>query len=257
MRQMVAKLAEAPTGVSSVEFARRSGVGRATIHRLATGASEPTLATLRELAIAHGYDLDLRLLPLSDPHAAAALRHLTDPAFEALTPEDVDRESAQEVHEWIARLERYDDIDRAAVAAARASALLERRGAVYLRGEHSASRLASAGDSFGEGWALSGATGLEFVTGSAVDGVGVLWVAGDAEAAARTLYDTHRRVEHPAGANVVVASAHPSVFVDVHLAGPIRFVAPTQLMLDSIGLGGMTEATALVVQLGWSEGRVV
>lgn len=257
VRQLVAKLAEAPPGVSNVEFARRSGVGRATIHRLATGTSEPTIATLRELAIAHGYDLDLRLVPLSDPNAAAALRHLVDPAFEKLIPADVDAATAREVGEWISRLERYDDIDRAAVAAARASALLEREAAVYLRGEHSAARLASAGDASGKAWAISGASGLEFVTGSVVNGVGVLWVDGDAESAARTLYDTHRRVENSAGANVVVARAHPSVFIDVHQDGPIRFVAPTQLMLDSIGLGGLTEVTALDVQRGWSEDGVV
>lgn len=254
MEHIAQRLAETPEGVTSVEFARRAGVGRTTIHRIANGESEPSLGTLRELAIVHGYDLELTLVPLSDPTAAAALRHLVDPAFSALPPSDIDASTADAVDEWMTRLRRYPDTDHAAVAAARASSLLYRRGARVLRGDRSAARLASAGDASGAHWALSGAAGLSYVTGNEVDGVAVLWVDRDPDEVSRYLLDTHRSVENAAAAQVIVARAHPSVFVDEHRGGPFVYVAPTQLLLDSIGLGGLTEATALLVQHGWSMG---
>lgn len=253
---MIARLAEVPPGITSVEFARRSGVGRTTIHRIAAGTTEPTLGTLRELAIAHGLDLRLELVPLSDPHAAAAARHLVDPAFEGLAPADVSPDDAADVEAWIERLERFDDLDTAVISAARASSLLHRRGAVLLRGDRSAKRLASAGHASRGSWAVSGASALERITGAPVDGPSVLWVGRDAEAAASLLLDTHQRVENAAGATVIVAVAHPSVFVDAHVEDSLRYVAPNQLVLDAIGLGGALEASALFAQSSWFEDGV-
>lgn len=257
MEQLVARLAEVPPGATSVDFARRAGVGRTTLHRIAAGQVEPTLATLRELAIAHGYELTIGLTPLSDPAAAAAVRHLVDPAFDGVSPEEVSPGDAREVDAWIARLERYDDVDAAAITAARASSLLHRNGATFLRGDNSATRLASAGDASGQTWAVSGAAALRVVTATEAEGPSVLWVDGAAEEVSRFLLDTHRRVDSAAAANVIVAPAHPSVFVDEYRDGPIRYVAPIQLLLDCIGLGGMLEATALLVQQSWSEAGVV
>lgn len=257
MEHLAARLAEVPRGATSVDFARRSGVGRTTLHRIAAGQVEPTLATLRELAIAHGYELTVDLAPLSDPHAAAALRQLVDPAFEGITPEEVSPEDAGAVRDWVTRLERYDDVDVAAVTAARASSLLHRKGAIYLRGDNSAKRLGSAGSASGREWAISGAAALKLVTETDVVGPSVLWVDGDADATSRLLLDTHRRVDNAAAAEVVVATAHPSVFVDEYRDGPIRYVAPTQLLLDCVGLGGMLEATALLVQQSWSQAGVI
>lgn len=257
MEHLTERLAAVPPGATSVDFARRSGIGRTTLHRIAAGKVEPTLATLRELAIAHGYELTVGLAPLSDPHAAAALRHLVDPAFESITPEQVSPEDAEAVRDWLTRLERYDNVDVAAVTAARASSLLHRRGAIYLRGDNSAKRLGSAGSASGQEWAISGAAALQFVTGTDIAGPSVLWVDGEADATSRLLLDTHRRVENAAVANVVVARAHKSVLVDEYRDGPIRYVAPTQLLLDCMGLGGMLEATALLVQQSWSEAGVI
>lgn len=256
MEHLAARLAEVPPGATSVDFARRSGVGRTTLHRIAAGKVEPTLATLRELAIAHGYELTVDLVPLSDPHAAAALRHLVDPVLQGITPEEVSPEDAGAVRDWITRLERYDDIDVAAVTAARASSLLHRTGAIYLRGGNSAERLGSAGSASRQEWAISGAAALQVVTGTDVAGPSVLWVAGDADATSGLLLDTHRRIESPAAASVIVATAHPSVFVDEYRDGPIRYVAPIQLLLDCVGLGGMLEATALLAQKSWSQAGV-
>jgi transcriptional regulator with XRE-family HTH domain len=256
MEQIAAQLAEPPEGVSSVEFARRSGVARTTIHRIANGTVEPTLSTLRELAIAHLFSLKLELVPLSDPLAAVALRVLVDPAFEKLDVEEVDPDDPADLEAWVERLRRFDDVDTAAVTAARASSLLHREGAVFLRGDHSGRRLASAGEASGQTWALSGAAGLEYVTGSPVEGPSILWVDEDAASAASLLLDTHRRVESAAGAHVIVARAHPAVFVDRHADGLLWYVAPTQLLLDSIGLGGAVEETAMLVQRSWSESEV-
>lgn len=255
--EIAARLAEPPDGVSTVDFARRTGLGRATLHRLVTGSTDTTLTTLRELAIAQGYDVSVDLVPLSDPCAAAALRHLVDPALEGVSPEAVSPEDADDVRDWIARLERYEDVDTAAIAAARASSLLHRKGAIYLRGDNSAKRLGSAGNASGGDWAISGSAALEVVTAVDIAGPSVLWVDRDVEAASRLLLDTHRRVESAAAANVVVAAAHPSVFVDPFREGPIRYVAPTQLLLDCIGLGGMLEANGLLVQQSWSQAGVI
>lgn len=256
MEQLAARLAEPPDGVSSVEFARRSGVGRTTIHRIANGTVEPTLSTLRELAIAHLYSLKLELVPLSDPLAAVALRMLVDPAFEKLDAEEVSPDDPAGLGAWIERLRRFDDVDTAAITAARASSLLHRDGAVFLRGDRSGRRLASAGEASGQTWALSGAAGLEYATGAPVPGPGILWVDEDAASAASLLLDTHRGVESAAVADVIVARAHPAVFVDRYADGPFWYVAPTQLLLDSIGLGGAAEEAAKLVWRSWSESGV-
>ena len=65
------RIARAEAGLSTVELARRAGVGRDTISRLERGKSEPQAATLRKLAEALGttvedlYAMEERLSPLA------------------------------------------------------------------------------------------------------------------------------------------------------------------------------------------------
>lgn len=245
-------LADPPEGLSAVEYARRAGVNRTTIHRIAVGAVDPSLDTLRELAIAHGYDLRVELTPLSDPLAAAALRHLVDPAFEHLTPAEVDPASADGVEQWIERLNRIDDVDDAATTAGRAASLLHREGAVYLRGETSGLRLASAGDASGQRWAVSGAAALSALGEAPIAAPSVLWVSEDARAAADFLRDTHLLVENSASATVVVARAHPSVFVDAFERSRVQYVAPIQFLLDAFGFEGALGEAALRLRDHWA-----
>lgn len=255
MQQLARALAAPPDGLSAVEYARRAGVNRTTIHRIAVGAVDPSLGTLRELAIAHGYDLRVELRPLSDPLAAAALRHLLDPAFEHLTPAEVDPASADEVERWIERLNRINDVDDAAITAGRAASLLHRDGAVYLRGDNSGLRLASAGDASNQRWAISGAAALPTFGEAPIAAPSVLWVAEDAKAAADLLRDTHLLVEHAASAHVVVARAHPSVFVDDVERSRVNYVAPIQFLLDAFGFEGALDEAALRLRDTWAAPR--
>jgi len=231
--------------MSAVDFARLSGVNRSTIHRIAKGQTDPSLQTLRELAIVHGLDLDLRLRPLSDPAAATAARILLDQAMTGwpATPDET---------RWANRLEPLEDPISITTTAGRASAPAEREGAVLLRGDQSALRLASAGVAGGGPWAISGRAALAYAEGTDIaSGPSVLWVT-DPVKTSRMLLDTHRPVTSPANAQVVVAPASSSVFVDFWEAGPIRFVAPMQMLLDCIGLGNELEQAALQIAEGWS-----
>ncbi len=68
--------------ISASRLSARSGVSRSTMHRVDSGEGDLALRTLRELAIAAGLDLDLNLVPLSDPDAATAARRLLgDPSL--------------------------------------------------------------------------------------------------------------------------------------------------------------------------------
>ncbi len=232
--------------MSGVEFARRSGVNRSTIHRIAAGQTDPTLGTLRELAIVHGLDLDVTLRRLSDPAAAVAARLLLDDTM-------LGHASDPSEQRWVRRLERLDRPADIVIAAGHASAPAERPGAVLLRGDRGALRLASAGASAGGRWAVSGWAGLGALEQSdPASGPSILWV-DDPQRTARMLRDTHRLVSSPANAQVVVTAAADAVFVDAWQDGPVRYVAPVQIVLDCIGLGGELERLALDVAERWSQ----
>ncbi|WP_162621881.1 helix-turn-helix transcriptional regulator [Microbacterium suaedae] len=246
MQHILERLVTPPSGMTTAEFARRADVNRSTIHRIARGETDPALGTLRELAFVHGLDLDLSLRPLSDPDAAAAARVLLDEAMG-------DYEITTGTRRWISRLDSFADPLDIIDTAGRASAPAERPGAVLLRGDRSALRLSSAGTAAGVPWAVSGWAGLLEAEGvAATSGPSIVWTT-DPEATARMLLDTHRRVTSPANAQVVVAPAADAVFVDAWESGPTRLVAPVQILLDCIGLGGELEELARRVAEGWSE----
>src|SRR5699024_10193398 len=118
--------------------------------------------------------------------------------------------------------------------AGRASAPGERDGAVLLRGDRSALRLASAGAAAGGMWAVSGQAALEAAEGEApASGPSILW-SENSERAAQMLGDTHSQVTSPANAPVIVAPANHALFIDAWFIGPIRYVAPVQILLDCI-----------------------
>lgn len=248
--EVVQQLIDQPTILPVSEIARRAGVNRSTIHRIAAGRVDPALATLRELAIVHGMDLDISLVPLSDPDAASAARYLLDAA-------SVEIELSPGIREWIERLNRLgreEGIDPYLVlaTAARASSLLHRRGARLFRGEAGALRLASAGDAAGGDWAVSGKAAIEFGREGDARGPSVLWV-DDVARASRLFADTHKPVVSPLNAHVIVAEANPTVFTDAYTAGAVRYVAPIQMLLDCIGFGGELEAAAETIAQRWSE----
>lgn len=264
---VVTEVASIPDGWTATDVSRHAGINRSTLHRISNGAVEPTLATLRELAIVHGMDMTVQLRPLSDPDAAAAARLLLAPG------EATPGEPAPGVRSWIDRLERIaagvkapaDDHGTAATlqvlsAAGRAADLRHREGAAYLRGRADALRLASAGDAARGLWAVSGGAAPAFtagVSGAAADGApdmpavpGVLWVT-DVAAAVAMLADTHRSVRDPSRAEVIVAAGGEDLFVDLAERDGVRFVAPVQQIIDACGLGAAAERRALEVARTW------
>src|SRR4051794_1563582 len=102
----VAELIE-ELGRTPSSTARATGLSRMTIHRLRDGISSPTLATLRELALAAGYDVDVSLVPASDPAAAVAARAMVDPATPTLEGlegwEMTDPDEVEAITKWVTR----------------------------------------------------------------------------------------------------------------------------------------------------------
>lgn len=246
MLELFSQLATAPEGMSASEFARRAGINRTTLHRIATGQTSPSLQTANELAIARGWDLTLAVSPLSDPNAAAAARVLLDPAQSAGEP-------PAGVVAWVTRLRRIvpdGDAVRILDEAGKAASLLHRAGAGFVRGENSARRLSSIGDATGGKWALSGAAALQLVTSGTVEGPTVLWVE-DVERCMRLFADTHRTVAAPINAQIIVARADESTWVDSFSYDLQNFVAPIQLVLDGMGLGGDVERSARALAESW------
>lgn len=282
---VVAEVAAVPDGWTATDVSRRAGINRSTLHRISNGAVEPTLTTLRELAIVHGMDMTVQLTPLSDPDATTAARILLGPGGADGTAPGPDRHGDVRpgVLAWIDRLERVaagvkapaDDAGTQATlqilsAAGRAADLRHRPGAVHLRGRRDALRLASAGEACPGRWAVSGGPALELGRGTSggtagdaagdmtgtggaggtVPVPGVLWVT-DVPAAAALLADTHRRVADPASADVVVAEAGDLLFGDAVTVDGVCFAAPVQQLLDACGLGPDAEAVALATARSW------
>ncbi|SKA81983.1 hypothetical protein SAMN06295879_0412 [Agreia bicolorata] len=249
IEQAIDELTALPPGLSASEVTRRTGISRATLHRIAEGAVIPSLQTLHELAVVQGKEIEIRLKPLSDPHAAAAARVIIDGDGGAWSGD----EATQRWVERLDRLARSSDGDYLAIlhAAGRASSLLHRTGAVFMRGDNGPLRLASAGDASGGTWAISGKAALEVSPDNPVAGPSVLWV-DDVERAASLLSETHKRVTASANAHVIIAEANPSTYIGEYAVGALRYVAPLQMLLDCVGLGGRQEEIAMSIAKEWS-----
>ncbi|QAY60642.1 XRE family transcriptional regulator [Microbacterium protaetiae] len=246
MQHLTQEILARAAHMSATDLARRAGVNRSTLHRIATGQVEPSLGTLRELAIVCGLDLTISLEPLSDPDAAAAARYLLEAASAQV-------ELTEGGRAWVDRIGRLDaDPLTILSVAGRASTLLAREGAALFRGNSSAARLASAGDAAGGRWAISGRAAIELGRDEPLSGPSVLWV-DDVDAATGILTATHDRVATTVNAQVIVAGANTSVLVDTYTVGPVRYVAPIQMLLDCVGVGGQLEAAAMDIAKEWSE----
>lgn len=236
------------TAISDAELSRRSGASRSTIHRIDAGAVYPTFRTLRELAIAAGLDVHVEYSPLSDPDAARAARFLLDDAFDRIpkTAEDL---------EWLERLNRVasaDDPISVVTEAGQSTDLHHRAGAILLTHSVDALRLASAGDATGADWAVSGRSALAAINETDhATGIGpdVLYV-NDPQRAWRLL-EASPRAQHPASAGLIIAPLRGEHTVDAWASGRVRFVAPIQILLDCIGVGGGIGETALRIAESW------
>ena len=229
---------------SKAEAARRAGQSRSTLHRIEHGQVDPSIGTLREIAIACGLDITIATSRLSDPLAAFAARSLLDDTFDA--------EVTPQMAAWIGRFDRAGSHSPVAITtqAGEATDLRYREGAVLLRGPVTALRLASAGHASGAAWALSGLPGLQLHVDSTVVGPSIIWTA-DLERVGALLADTNPTRATPLTADIIVAPSDPRTYLGEMESNGVRYVAPMQIMLDSIGVGGTLRDQAIAIIQEW------
>ncbi|MQY20076.1 helix-turn-helix domain-containing protein [Nocardia macrotermitis] len=235
------------TGLSAAAVARRAGVSASTVHRIQTGRVDPSLGTLREIALACGIDFDIVSRPVSDRFAAAAARELLEEGYRA--PDD------PEVRRWRERLTRMAEGDSPldlAAAAASASSPLDRPGALLLSGTVSLGRLASAGDASGDSWALSGPAGLTLPPQhDPAPVVTILWCL-DVQKVGRLLGDANLRATHRVDrARIAIVRAEPELFAGSFQRGIVRYAAPIQIILDCLAQGGPVADDAMREARTW------
>jgi transcriptional regulator with XRE-family HTH domain len=221
------------SGLSARQVAARAGVSASTVHRIVNGVVSPSVDTLDTITTACGAGLALSAAPLATPAAAAGARAILDPLY----PADV----APDIELWAGRLDAWADGDPIQIVeeAARASGVLHRPDAVRLSGEATIGRLASAGDASGQRWALSGAAGLDLPSfDEVVPAISVMWC--EDPSALQPLLDgrTLRPASAPDQTTVVVAAAEPDLFLGAFERDRVVYVAPIQIAVDAISVGG-------------------
>ncbi len=235
--QLIVLAGEQPTRVS-----RRSGVSRSTLKRVKDGTSEPTLSTLREVALALGLDITVTAGPASDPYAAAAARTLIDDSVPE-NPDDAD------VVAWLDRFERWNITDPLTLVSEAGSlqGIAQRQGAQLVAIEPGG--LVALPELFAQRdsrWALSGAAAATVIMGQVVDGPTVVWHDGCAQSPP---LDFGRKVDHPAEADVIIVPAGATELAGSYSQGPLSFVAPVQLVIDLHSLKMVEQAEYLTS--GW------
>lgn len=245
MRQLVDDI-RAHAGLDRRELAERSGVSKSTVYRIEGAQVDPSVGTLRELALAAGFDLDISLAPLSDVNAARAAREIL------AGPANVDKDKA--VADWEARLHRWvpgGDPVEIARAAGVSSSLLKRAGATYLCGSVDELKIAAAAGAGETPWILSGLSGIRRLTTDADDPAAGPYVVytGDPHRLLRRL--AHMAPCRPEDADLVVVPYTADLGVDAFDDGGIRVVAPIQTLVDAFGIGGALADTAETIARSW------
>ncbi|TFD75655.1 hypothetical protein [Cryobacterium fucosi] len=260
MEEIIDQIIEG-SGLSKSALAARSGLARSTQYRIRDGLVDPTLGSLRELALAAGFELVLSLAPLSDPDAARAARVILDPRFEASY---VLSGGSKEVDAWVERLRRWvpggDPVD-IVWQAGQSSSLLHRRGTVFLRGNVTELKLASAGDFSQQEWFLSGAAVIDRIGEPDDDGALYGGALPGTSASPYIVHsaDTHRFARlldnmeevRPNKANLIIAEHTDGVGVDSWEDGKIKLVAPIQGLIDAFGIGGALGQAAERIARSW------
>ncbi|WP_337002687.1 MULTISPECIES: hypothetical protein [unclassified Microbacterium] len=238
---------------SKSELARRADVSRTTALAATADPYRSRVDTLRELALALGYDISIELDRASDPLAAAAARVMLGEEFVR------DGLDGRELDAWIARLRRYVDEDAHGDAdiplvdlvaeAARLSGAHHRPGRVMFSGRNDADRLVAAGHASEAEWALSGAATLEAL-GAEPGKTTVFWTE-DVTRVAGLLTATHRQVRVHTAADVIVAPAHVSVFAGATTFDDVNLVTPLQGIIDAFAAGGPDRRIAEAIAKDW------
>lgn len=230
------------SSLSQAEVAVRAGVSASTVYRIRRGLVDPSIATLRDIAIACGYSIDVVTRPLSDSLAAEAARLLLEEGFTA----------THDVSDWTARLERNirspQDLLRRASESANP---LARPGASHFSGPLTTGLLASAGTMSGGEWVVSGSPGLALPPRQEeLDGHAILWVT-TLEETNKLISASLRSVPHPAIAQLTVLPASTWMFQNSFEHEFIHYAAPIQIMMDCLALGGAASQRAAEIIGEW------
>lgn len=214
--------------VSVLDAAAYSGIPKSNIYRYLNAEAEPTIAVIQELCLACNLKLETLLLPLSDPNAAEAVKHILGASQLPIT---------KEIESWIHRIERKSPQSNFEfiLFGGRASNPLNREGATFYRTEANALTIASAGEVTGKPWALSGAPVLEALDLEVLTTPTILW-AEDSDAAVEAFMHSASKVPQADGANVVIVPAHNGELENTTEIEGIKIVSVLQGLLDVVSL---------------------
>lgn len=235
--ELIALAAEQPTRIS-----RRSGVSRSTLKRVGDGTSEPTLSTLREVALALGLDIKVAAHHACDPFAAAAARTLID----ASVPENPHN---QDILAWLHRFERWNINDPLTLVseAGTLQGITHRQDAQFVKlNPRGIAELPELFQQPKTKWALSGAAAATVIMGQIVLGNSIVWhePAHDLDASALgTIVDVAE------DADLILLPATATELVGSYAQDGLNFVAPVQLVIDLHSLHMFEEADYLTS--GW------
>ncbi|AMA01182.1 helix-turn-helix domain-containing protein [Corynebacterium glutamicum] len=235
--ELIALAAEQPTRIS-----RRSGVSRSTLKRVGDGTSEPTLSTLREVALALGLDIKVAAHHACDPFAAAAARTLID----ASVPENPHN---QDILAWLHRFERWNINDPLTLVseAGTLQGITHRQDAQFVKlNPRGIAELPEFFQRHKINWALSGAATATVIMGQIVLGNSIVWhePAHDLDVSALgTIVDV---VED---ADLILLPATATELMGSYAQDGLNFVAPVQLVIDLHSLHMFEEADYLTS--GW------
>jgi transcriptional regulator with XRE-family HTH domain len=219
------------SGLSAPTIARRAGVSTSTLHRVQHNQVDPSVGTLREIAVACGHHLALATRPLADP--AAAARFLLEDGYEPSLPD---------VELWVERLSRQagDDPVQIVETAGRASAPLHRHTSKLYASPIEVGRVASAGEASGGSWALSGMAGLKLPgLWERLPTPTIVWCE-DVRRVEQLLADADLiRATRPERTTLALVEADPALFTHSFEQDRVQYAAPIQIVLDSFSIGGV------------------
>ena len=221
------------SSLSASAVARRAGVSNSTLYRVLNDQVDPSIGTLREIAVACGVGLTLNTGPLTDAAAAAAARVILEDGYCPSLPG---------VELWVERLRRQvgDDPVQIVEAAGRASSPLLRPGSQLLAGPVEVGRVASAGQASGGQWALSGLAGFRLPgLWERLPAPTILWCE-DVRRIGQLLADADLpRATRPQRTSLAIVEADSALFTNSFEKDRVRYVAPIQILLDGFAIGGV------------------
>jgi transcriptional regulator with XRE-family HTH domain len=234
------------SGLNAATASRRAGVSPSTLHRILADQVDPSVGTLREIAIGCGVDLSVSSQTLSDWRAASAVRTMLEEGY--VSPDD-------ETAVWQSRLTRLapgDDPIELVSAAAYASNPIHRSGAAWYTGAMTVGSVASAGDAASGRWALSGAAGLYLPElGEPAPAITVLWCS-DVRVVSQLLAASDvRTTDRVDRVSLVVVRGEPELFEGSFAQGLVHYAAPIQIIIDCLSLGGTVANDAREEALTW------